>query len=362
MGENEEIRILVAPAIVLACGGCGQVYYSTVNISDSTGDGLAMAYRSGIVLKDLEFVQFHPTALAINHINRPELLISESVRGEGGKLINEKGERIMVGQHPQEDLAPRHVVSRVLWRRIMDGERIFLDLHHLNQNFLKKRFPSIYQEIKKFGIDIKKEPVQVSPAAHYLMGGIATNIWGETSVLGVYAVGEVACTGVHGANRLASNSLAEALVYGARVAERVFEYTTSHPTPNSTENIRENLSKFKVYGLKCGEKHVVDLNKIRLKIQKIMWENVGIIRSEKKLTVALRDLNYCQQKLEQNPSLSKEYIETLNLLLTAQLMSNAALERRESRGSHFRSDYPKKDQLWRKHIYFVNKPKKWSKR
>ncbi|RME64349.1 MAG: L-aspartate oxidase, partial [Nitrospirae bacterium] len=212
--KSQKWLVVLARATIMATGGAGQLYLRTTNPSVCTGDGMAMALRAGAVLEDMEFIQFHPTALAIKR--GPQFLLSEAMRGEGGILKNSRGERFMFSYHPDGELAPRDVVSRAIWQEMerTNSEHVLLDVSHLEGEFLKKRFPRIYETCLRFGIDITKEPVPVAPAAHFIMGGIKTDTGGRTTLKGLYAAGEVACTGVHGANRLASNSLLEGLVYG----------------------------------------------------------------------------------------------------------------------------------------------------
>ncbi|HEX7979920.1 MAG TPA: L-aspartate oxidase, partial [Gemmatimonadaceae bacterium] len=320
---------IIADATVFATGGCGQVYRYTTNPMVATGDGYAIAHRAGVTLADMEFVQFHPTAL--DTPENPLALISEAVRGEGAILVNEKGVRFMVKEHRDAELAPRDVVSRAIYRQ-QKTSRVFLDARKLGRGFAK-RFPGIFALCTARGIDPRKDLIPVTPAAHYMMGGIVTDLIGHSSMPRLYAVGEVARTGVHGANRLASNSLLEGLVFAERVARDL-----ANVAPLKTE---PKTKPWQVPPLTDrGAAHVA-----AEKIRAVMWTHVAITRTAKGLRTALADLTDIEQRLPTGAT------EELNLVQTAKLITEAALLRKESRGGHYRSDFPRAKSLWRgRHI------------
>ncbi|WP_229751945.1 L-aspartate oxidase [Marinithermofilum abyssi] len=317
-----------AAAVVLATGGCGQVYRYTTNDPAVTGDGLAMAYRAGAVLTDMEFVQFHPTALKGDQL--PLFLISEAVRGEGAVLVNEQGHAFMKQVHPWGDLAPRDVVAQAIFRQMEAGRNVFLDARKIGTSF-EKRFPTIWGRCRENGLNPTTDLLPVTPAAHFVMGGIRTDSWGQTTIPRLFAVGEAACTGVHGANRLASNSLLEGVVYGRRVSEKALSLLSA---PLGTEmpdtpppcicRTRPTSSRWKT------------------EIQRIMWETGGIIRSERGLTSGLHQLAQLEKKVP------AEEVECRNMITVAQLILRAAKWRQESRGGHYREDYPNTERVWAK--------------
>jgi L-aspartate oxidase len=320
---------IIADATVFATGGCGQVYRYTTNPMVATGDGYAIAHRAGVTLADMEFVQFHPTAL--DTPENPLALISEAVRGEGAILVNEKGVRFMVKEHRDAELAPRDVVSRAIYRQ-QKTSRVYLDARKLGRAFTK-RFPGIFALCTARGIDPRKDLIPVTPAAHYMMGGIVTDLIGHSSMPRLYAVGEVARTGVHGANRLASNSLLEGLVFAERVARDL-----ANVAPLKTE---PKTKPWQVPPLTDrGAAHVA-----AERIRTVMWTHVAITRTAKGLRTALSDLTDIEQRLPTGAT------EELNLVQTAKLITEAALLRKESRGGHYRSDFPRAKSLWRgRHI------------
>jgi len=320
---------IVADATVFATGGCGQVYRYTTNPMVATGDGYAIAHRAGVTLADMEFVQFHPTAL--DTPENPLALISEAVRGEGAILVNEKGVRFMVKEHRDAELAPRDVVSRAIYRQ-QKTSRVFLDARKLGRGFTK-RFPGIFALCTARGIDPREDLIPVTPAAHYMMGGIVTDLIGHSSMPRLYAVGECARTGVHGANRLASNSLLEGLVFAERVARDL-----ANVAPLKTE---PKTKPWQVPPLTDrGAAHVA-----AERIRAVMWTHVAITRTAKGLRTALSDLTDIEQRLPTGAT------EELNLVQTAKLITEAALLRKESRGGHYRSDFPRAKSLWRgRHI------------
>ena len=328
--------------IVLASGGAGQLFSHTTNPTVATGDGLALAYRAGAELADIEFYQFHPTALAIP--GQPAFLLSEALRGEGAYLRNSDGVRFMQRVHTQAELAPRDVVSRAISAEMTrnGATHVFLDLTHLPSEMIKSRFPTIYAYCKSAGLDMTVDPLPVAPAAHYLMGGVRTNLWGETNVPGLYACGEVACTGVHGANRLASNSLLEGLVFGARIVERTINASFHQPSsvfPNA----------LKIYDTEQFFTREEETQKPSFEdFQDLMWNRVGLVRDESGLSEARIKLSAWQTSLRK-PRTPAEF-ELSNMIMIGRLMAIAARERCESRGGHWRSDFPVSDPNWQRHI------------
>jgi L-aspartate oxidase len=331
----------LAPAVVLATGGLGQLYLHTTNPREATGDGLAMAARAGARLADLEMVQFHPTALAAGRDPMP--LLTEALRGEGAVLIDSQGRRFMPGEHPDAELAPRDVVARAIWRRLMNGERVFLDAREAVGERFPERFPKVFELCRESGLDPRTEPIPVAPAAHYHMGGIAVDARGRTSLRGLWACGEVASTGVHGANRLASNSLLEALVFGARVAEDL-RMSSPPPLGRGGQGVRALAAGFD-HGLRApGDEELTAA------VRKLMWEKVGLARDEAGLTAAATEL---ERLAERYPAAAGE---ARNLLGIARLVTAAALARRESRGGHYRSDFPRTDPDWQRRLFLTAAP------
>ena len=322
----------IADAVVLATGGCGQVYRYTTNPQVATGDGFAIAHRADVRLADMEFVQFHPTAL--DTPENPLALVSEAVRGEGAVLLNDRGERFMPARHRLAELAPRDVVAREIFREREGGRTVYLDARHLGARFAE-RFPGITALCRARGIDPGTELIPVTPAAHYMMGGIVTDLAGRSSLPGLYAAGECSRTGVHGANRLASNSLLEGLVFAERVAIDLLG------TPKLTGVSKLPRESWKVPPLVDRGAAQVAADEIR----QVMWEWAGIDRTA-------RGLRKCLMRLgEIAGRLSPGATEERNLAETARLIAEAALMRRESRGGHYRSDYPQRKQAWRgRHI------------
>ncbi|KGP74046.1 L-aspartate oxidase [Pontibacillus yanchengensis] len=334
-----DIQTFVASHIVLSTGGCGQVYSLTSNASTVTGDGIALAYKAGATVMDMEFVQFHPTLLYLD--GETKGLVSEAVRGEGAKLVNEHGEPIMKGVHPLEDLGPRHVVSQRIYESIQQGHTVYLDIRSI-ANF-QKRFPSITSLCESHGVSISHGFIPVAPGCHFLMGGIQTDEIGRTSINGLYAIGETACTGIHGANRLASNSLLEGLVYGKRLANyvnqqpiRTYQAISSHLLHNQP-SIHPSLPL-----------------PTFTHIQRKMMRHTGIVREKDSLKEQLNWLESYSLKhlLQANyNALTKDQITTIFMLITSWLITSSSLTREESRGGHFRSDFPLEKKEWEaKHI------------
>ncbi|WP_274365919.1 L-aspartate oxidase [Paenibacillus thermotolerans] len=333
-----ELVFAAAKAIVLCTGGAGQMYRYTTNPDIATADGIAIAYRAGAYIQDVEFVQFHPTALT--YPGAPRFLISEAVRGEGAVLRNIKGERFMEQYHPQKELAPRDVVARAIVSEIEKTKStfVYLDLTHETQEVVKARFPTIYETCLKYGLDLSSDWIPVAPAAHYMMGGVKTNLHGESNIQRLFACGEVSSTGVHGANRLASNSLSEAIVFGRRIVERI----NSLPPNEREPKFHVELGRTETLPQAVVEK--------RLKLQKTMLRYAGLKREEKGLKRGLEELRKQMPVFHAKLAIREQY-EFANLLTVAMLTTLAALKREESRGGHYREDFPERnDAEWQKHI------------
>jgi L-aspartate oxidase len=316
---NSEVRIH-ARAVLLATGGLGRVFRNTTNPDVATGDGVAMAYRASAEISDIEFVQFHPTALHVE--GAPQFLLSEALRGEGAYLTNEAGERFMERYHTLKELAPRDVVARAIVSEMhrTGASHVYLDLRHLGADFIRARFPRIYETCLRYGIDLASRPAPVAPAAHYAMGGVRTDLHGRTSVPRLFAAGEVACTGAHGANRLASNSLLEGLVFGARAGQAMRDLSSTRLITRGAIPADAGLS------LSAGE------------IQTLAWERCGIIRSGAGLREAC-------DRLETGMAAGR----ARNLHQALSLVARCALAREESRGAHFRTDFPEKRPEFQRH-------------
>ena len=336
--KRRQVFRLLAGQTILATGGLGQVYRETTNPGVATGDGAAMAYRAGAEVGDMEFVQFHPTALYVE--GAPRFLLSEALRGEGAYLRNMQRERFMPKYHPLAELAPRDVVARAIVREFESTRRpdavVYLDLSHLDSKHVQSRFPRIFQTCLQYGIDITSDLVPVRPAAHYAMGGVRTDLNGRTNLKGLFAAGEAACTGVHGANRLASNSLLEGLVYGARAA-------------NAMQNeIRPNRRPATVSSHPLPEPASQTTSAVVAQIRDLMWRNVGIVRSGTGLKEAIAELENLRNRLPQ--PCTRGSCEATNIHQVALLIAKSALERLESRGAHYRTDYPDRDDVhFKKH-------------
>jgi len=327
-----EIQWIFASAVLLATGGAGQIYARTTNPPNATGDGIAMAYRAGAALEDMEFVQFHPTSLYLP--TSPPFLLTEALRGEGGILRNNRCERFMKNYHKNQELAPRDVVSRAIWAEMQrtKARHVYLDVTHLGSNFLKNRFPTIYSTCLRSDIDIAEEWIPVSPSAHYFMGGVKTDLHGATTLPGLFAAGEVACSGVHGANRLGSNSLLEGLVFGYRAAQAASQFARSQSLPsNAMEPV--TLSK------KRTPISLQDVEKLRNSLRRLMWMKVGLVRTGDSLKKAKEQLEGWAYKLSV-PPLTRSALETRNMIQVGQCVAEAAEWRKNSVGAHFREDFP----------------------
>jgi L-aspartate oxidase len=336
-GTLHELR---AGAVLLATGGLGQIYRETTNPDVATGDGMAIAYDAGALLSDMEFVQFHPTALAVK--GAPRFLLSEALRGEGGILRNIGLERFMKRYHEAQELAPRDVVARAIVSEMhrTDSGHVYLDMTAKSEEFLKKRFPRIYATCSSYGLELATDLAPVCPAAHYMMGGVKTDLSGRTSLPGLYAAGETADTGVHGANRLASNSLLEGLVFGARAGQAMMK-----DSPVKKRNVTglpgcpapkpENASNAQ------ASKHAANHPPAYAKIRALMWRQVGIMRNGKELASVIEQLQAIELPKSEKPGRTEHEVHNLHSL--ALLMARSALARQESRGSHYRSDFPYRD-------------------
>ena len=341
--ETGRRRRVFARSVLLASGGAGQVYSDTTNPAVATGDGIALAARAGAELADMEFYQFHPTALSLPGV--PRFLLSEALRGEGAYLRNDLGERFMERYHPSLELAPRDVVARAIAREGMGSSRdgkagesrlVFLDMRHVIGIDLVERFPGISRFLALHGLSLQKDLIPVRPAAHYMMGGIRTDLGGRTTVSGLYAAGEAACTGVHGANRLASNSLLEGLVFGARAAEAL----VADSLPLATA--AGDAEAFAAFGLEEDAR----IEALISSLGKSMWANAGLLREASTMRIGQADLDRISAELETidaGGKSSRRYVEALALVDVARAILRAALAREESRGAHFRNDFPKRD-------------------
>ncbi len=336
IGPEGDIHQVHCKAVLLATGGAGQVYSNTTNPGVATGDGVAMAFRVGALISDMEFVQFHPTALYLK--GAPHFLLSEALRGEGAFLRNAETIRFMPRYHPNAELAPRDVVARAIAHELeLSRARepvVFLDLTHLNVATLPQRFPRIYATCLQYGIDITVDQIPVRPAAHYAMGGVKTDLHGQTNLPGLFAAGEVACTGVHGANRLASNSLLEGLVFGARAAIRMKEPVDKATALSVPAAIPHNAAP-------GNGPSTPELGDLLRTIQEVMWKCVGVVRSRESLQEAVSRLEEIKQHLPETQS--RVACETRNVHQNAVLIVRSALAREESRGAHYRTDFPVHD-------------------
>jgi L-aspartate oxidase len=330
LDRDGQMHAIHARAVLLASGGAGQVYSDTTNPAVATGDGIAMAYRAGAEISDMEFYQFHPTALSLPGV--PRFLLSEALRGEGAYLRNSWGDRFMDCYHPLLELAPRDVVARAITREGIGkkGEQlpVYLDMRHVQGIDLRKRFPGISAFLAQHGLGLGRDLIPVRPAAHYLMGGVKTDVNGKTSLKRLYAAGEAACTGVHGANRLASNSLLEGLVFGARAAEKMREETEINSIATDADNFHSSSS-------------ADDAGVLLRRLQQVMWEKAGLLRDAGGLHAAQSALRAIGVELPAPGDRST--LELLNLHAIGELIVRSALAREESRGAHYRNDFPQRD-------------------
>ncbi|MCI1273022.1 MAG: L-aspartate oxidase [Clostridiaceae bacterium] len=339
--ETQEYETIYTSAVVLATGGIGQLYKYTTNPIGATADGIALGYRAGAVMQDMEFVQFHPTALAFDD-GENRFLISEAVRGEGAKLVDADGIEFMAKYDPKKELAPRDIVTRANYNEMLKNnvDNVYLNATLIDKKKLAKRFPNISKTCLEHGIDITKDFIPVAPAAHYYMGGIKTNVQGETSIKGLYAIGETSSTGLHGGNRLASNSILECVVCAYSVANYLKSMDLKTP-----DKIDENIkSEIEVYENDDEILEELDVNSLKSKLQDIMWNYVGILRNEEDLMTALEKIHSLESEFPRNKKcLNREEYEFLNMLTVSNLIASTALRRKESRGAHYRSDYPEKN-------------------
>ena len=345
---RDEVRLLLADVVVCATGGYGQIYANTTNPDVATGDGACLAYRAGTALMDLEFIQFHPTVL--HHAENHTFLISEAVRGEGAILKNLRGERFMPAYHEMAELAPRDVVSRAIFSEMAKGgeDHVWLDITSRSREDLEARFPNIFRTCLGYGIDMSKDPIPVAPAEHYCMGGIQTDVFGRTGIPGFYACGEAACNGIHGANRLASNSLLEGLVFGRRIGEEMRTLVgNSQAKPDDEEFFTDLLDKPDPRPVLPPDEE----NALRTQLRRLMTDKVGIVRTRTGMEEALAWLSQAEIRLGGFRPVGVPGYELRNLVLLARLTVVSALEREESRGAHFREDYPHTDDAhWIVHL------------
>ncbi|MEE9201139.1 MAG: FAD-binding protein, partial [Candidatus Brocadiales bacterium] len=335
--------VIWAKETVLATGGCGQLYRETTNAEAATGDGIAMAYRAGATLQDLEFIQFHPTTLYIAGAARS--LATEALRGEGAILINKKGERFMPKYHPMAELAPRDVVSRSIVHEMQSTgyTHVYLDVRHIPRDRLKRRFPKIWSVCSSFHIDMSREAVPVRPSAHYMIGGVTVDARGHTDVEHLYACGETSSTGLHGANRLGSNSLLECLVYGHKTGSEIANALRRNKHGTRDYPIKMDVEAKRQRGINLGD--------IRYALKSLMWRDVGLDRDEKRLKDAVKEIGHWSEYILDKVFYSPYGWELQNMLLVSRLIANSARERRETRGVHYRSDFPdSNDKEWKRHI------------
>jgi L-aspartate oxidase len=355
--ESNIVKIISAKATLLSTGGCGQVYLHSTNPSIATGDGIAMAYRAGASIANMEFMQFHPTSLYKE--GSDAFLISEAVRGYGGILRDRDGKPFMKDYHTSAELAPRDIVARAIDREMKkSGEPcVYLDLTHKNAESIKKRFPNIYSKCLKFQVDMTTEWIPVVPAAHYMCGGVVVDMNGSTTIQGLFSCGEVAFTGVHGANRLASNSLLEAVVFTEPTLKQADKYL------KQTKNIIPDILPWNLDGT-FNQDEWVYLVHDRHVIREVMWDYVGIVRSDFRLARALRRLDVIASEVEEfykKTVVTNDLIELRNIATVAQLIVRSAISRKESRGLHYNTDYPNRDDVnWQHDTYLSQSVTEWN--
>jgi L-aspartate oxidase len=348
LGDREALDTARARAVLLATGGAGHVYRDTTNPPVATGDGIAMAYRGGARVADLEFVQFHPTALMLP--GEPRFLLSEALRGEGAKLVNASGEPFMERYDPAGGLAPRDRVTRAIVRETERTGAVYLSMAHLDPAFVHSRFPLITEACARVGLDLARDRIPVGPAAHYVMGGVQTDLDGRTSVPGLYAAGEVACTGVHGANRLASNSLLEGLVFGARAGCAMRQDKPGDWPVDPLKVVEFDSERHhNVAAANRGAVSIAD-------VQDVMWRQVGLFRDRDGLARALTVLDPAWRAMDTRiaagESLDSQSWRAASILTVGRLIARAALRREESRGGHYRSDFPQRDDIhWKRRAF-----------
>jgi L-aspartate oxidase len=350
LDENSgKVNIFRSDRVMLATGGCGKVYLYTTNPDSSTGDGLAMSWRAGATISNMEFVQFHPTCFynpSAQGAEARSFLVSEAVRGEGGILINAKGEEFTKQHDPRGSLAPRDIVARAIDHEIKKtgAQCVYLDVTHKPKGFMKERFPNIYETLLTFGHDCEKSPIPVVPAAHYQCGGVATDVDGRTTIRGLYAIGEVACTGLHGANRLASNSLLEGNVMARRALDNIVK-TLAHKKKNLTPVTIPDWE----YGHATTPDEQVLISHNWDEIRRLMWDYVSIVRTDNRLQRAARRLRNLRKEVREfywGHTVTSDILELRNLVATGMLIVDCATRRKESRGIHYTLDYPEKNELF----------------
>jgi L-aspartate oxidase len=360
MDESDGGLIAISSrAVILATGGAGQLYARTTNPAVCTGDGMAMAYRAGAALRDLEFVQFHPTALSLD--TAPPFLITEAIRGEGAVLLNrpdrQRGTRFLLAAHRAAELAPRDLVARAIWMEMERSGRscVWLDVTHLDPEYVRRRFPTVYAACLRYGVDITKAAIPVSPAAHFFMGGIATDVDGASTLTGLYAAGEVACSGVHGANRLASNSLLEGLVFGWRAARAAIAHSgrlraASDPSHHRAHRLAHALAVQIVEQLARPDAppSTERLLTLQRELQRLMWRRVGVIRTGDSLEQAINEIGQIGARMGLIV-IERTGLELRNLVLMAKLVAHSAWRRRGSIGAHYRNDHPTRGLGWKRH-------------
>jgi L-aspartate oxidase len=376
--KTDTIKYVKAQTTLLATGGIGQVYFHTTNPRIATGDGIAMSYRAGARIANMEFIQFHPTSLFGHKIDDRAFLISEAVRGEGGILKTLDGNPFMERYHPLVNLAPRDVIARAIDAELKSRNEthVLLDVTHLDKEYVRTRFPKIFKTCFDFGININERPIPVVPAAHYVCGGVATDLWGRTSIKRLFTAGECACSGVHGANRLASNSLLEGLVFADRAAIKAKEMVTTNPRSSASFGTKGAAASFRsaprvplesasICVLNKSDRYRIianvgkDLSNLRMRLKQLMWNHAAIVRNTKGLMFAREELEKIATEVARilpAGTIDSEVGELQNMLTVARLIIRCALERKESRGLHYNEDYPERDDKTFKHDTIIDRP------